>query len=44
MSKHERKLTQLADNPEKSEKLMRALDKEIEGRVKKLEKVEKRMQ
>jgi len=44
MSKHERQLTQLADNPEKSEKLMRALDKEIEGRVKKLEKVEKRMQ
>ena len=38
MSKHERKLAQLADNPEKAEKLMKALDKEIEGRVKKLDK------
>lgn len=38
MSKHERKLAQLADNPEKAEKLMRALDREIEGRVKKLDK------
>lgn len=48
MSKHERKLAQLADNPEKAEKLMKALDKEIEGRVKKLgkdlEKVERKMQ
>lgn len=41
MSKNERKLAQLAENPEKAEKLMKALDKEIEGRVKKLEKVEK---
>jgi len=48
MSKHERKLAQLADQPEKSEKLMRALDKEIEGRVKKLDrdldKAERKMQ
>jgi hypothetical protein len=44
MSKNERKLAQLAENPEKAEKLKKALDKEIEGRVKKLEKIEKRMQ
>lgn len=48
MSKHERKLAQLADNPEKAEKLLKALDREIEGRVKKLgkdlEKVERKMQ
>lgn len=42
MSKYERKLAQLANDPEKSEKLMKALDREIEGRVKKLEKLEKR--
>lgn len=48
MSKHERKLEQLANDPEKSEKLLKALDREIEGRVKKLgkdlEKVERKMQ
>lgn len=48
LSKHERKLAQLADNPEKAEKLMKALDKEIEGRVRKLdkelEKAERKMQ
>lgn len=38
MSKHQRKLEQLANDPEKSEKLMKALDKEIEGRVRKLDK------
>jgi len=38
MNKNERKFAQLADNPEKAEKLIKALDKEIEGRVKKLEK------
>ena len=44
MNKNERKLAQLAENPEKAQKLMKALDKEIEGRVKKLEKIEKRLQ
>lgn len=48
MSKHERKLGQLANDPEKSEKLLKALDREIEGRVKKLgkdmEKMERKMQ
>ena len=44
MSKYERKLEQLADNPEKAEKLFKSLDKEIEGRVKKLEKAGRRMQ
>lgn len=48
MSKHERKLEQLANDPVKSEKLLKALDKEIEGRVRKLdkdlEKVERKMQ
>jgi hypothetical protein len=48
MSKHERKLAQLADNPEKAEKLMKALDKEIESRVRKLdrdlEKADRKMQ
>jgi len=38
MNKNERKLAQLAENPEKAEKLLRALDKEIEGRVRKLDK------
>ncbi|KAF0170412.1 MAG: hypothetical protein FD161_4659 [Limisphaerales bacterium] len=38
MSKHQRKLEQLANDPEKSEKLMKALGKEIEGRVRKLDK------
>jgi len=44
MSKHERKLEQLANDPEKSEKLMKALDKEIEGRLRKLDKLDRRPQ
>ncbi len=43
-SKFERKLEQYADNPEKSEKLLKSLEKEIEGRVRKLEKLDRRMQ
>lgn len=43
MSKYERKLEQLADNPEKSEKLMKSLDREIDGRVKKLERLDRKM-
>ena len=42
MSKHERKLEQLANDPEKAQKLMKAVEKEIEGRVKKLDKLERR--
>lgn len=38
LSKYDKKLTQLADQPEKADKLMKALDKEIEGRIRKLEK------
>jgi Tfp pilus assembly protein PilP len=48
MSKYDRKLAQLANDPEKSEKLLKALDREVEGRVKKLakdlEKVERKLQ
>ncbi len=44
LGKYERKLEQYANDPEKSEKLMKSLQKEIEGRVKKLEKLDRRMQ
>lgn len=48
MSKYDKKLAQLSDQPEKAEKLMKALDKEIEGRIRKLEKdsqkVERKLQ
>lgn len=43
-NKYQRKLEQLANDPEKSEKLLRSLDKEVESRIKKLEKLDRRMQ
>ena len=43
-SKYQRKLEALANDPEKSDKLQKALDREIEGRIKKLEQTERRPQ
>lgn len=40
--KYQRKLEQLANDPVKSEKLRKAMSGEIEGRIKKLEKMERR--
>lgn len=42
MSKHERKLEQFANDPEKADKLRKALEKEIEGRLKKFDKLDRR--
>ncbi|MFM8469629.1 MAG: hypothetical protein ACKODH_06620, partial [Limisphaerales bacterium] len=44
MSKHERKLEQYANDPEKADKLRKALEKELEGRLKKLDKLDRRPQ
>jgi Tfp pilus assembly protein PilP len=41
-SKYQRKLEQLANDPVKAEKLLRAMNGEVEARVKKLEKLERR--
>ena len=40
--KYQRKLEQLANDPAKAEKLLRAMNGEVEARLKKLEKVERR--
>lgn len=41
-SKYERKLEQLANDPVKAEKLLKAMNGEVEGRIKKLEKLNSR--
>ncbi len=43
-NKYQRKLEQLANDPVKSEKLLKTLDKEVESRIKKLNKLDRRMQ
>lgn len=43
-NKYQRKLEQLANDPVKSEKLLKSLDKEVESRIKKLDKLDRRMQ
>ena len=40
--KYQRKLEQLANDPVKAEKLLRAINGEVEARLKKLEKSERR--
>lgn len=40
--KYQRKLEQLANDPEKAEKLLRAMNGEIESRIRKLEKLDRR--
>ncbi|MEQ2006187.1 MAG: hypothetical protein ABMA26_05260 [Limisphaerales bacterium] len=43
-NKYQRKLEQLANDPVKSEKLLKTLDREVESRIKKLDKLDRRMQ